>query len=487
VYELVPFEDPAFGLQGLVPAGWTGLGSGLWARAESATDTTILAIQAAPLTAEVLWPTLLPQFLLDEVPEPTGESASNGFNWTLHQFDVTNAGVTVAIDLALSDYVNGQTAVVLLQAPEAEYAALHDAVFTPVLAAVAPFSPPDADELPYVAEEVTFPSGDVTLSGTLTMPPGDGPFPAVVLMTGSGPQTRDEIVVPGFGIFSVLAEALTSNGMAVLRYDDRGVGKSGGEYLTASIDDFAADGLAAVDYLTGRAEIRRDQIGLLGHSEGGYYAGKIMAAQQENLSFAILMAGPAVAGLDVLLVQNEMLLDAAEASEAFIALQLQMIQDIMAPLQAGDLDRVQEIVYDTAVQQWDSMSEEEQASMGVSDGETFARLSVDQFISGYANASFTSMLAYDPAADFQAADVPVLAIFGGKDIQVDATSSTDALAALDLDPDLWTIVTLPDANHLFQAAETGNVDEYATLPFEFTAEFIPTILNWLAGVVDLPG
>jgi uncharacterized protein len=83
--------------------------------------------------------------------------------------------------------------------------------------------------------------------------------------------------------------------------------------------------------------------------------------------------------------------------------------------------------------------------------------------------------------------VPVLAIFGGKDIQVDATSSTDALAALDLDPDLWTIVTLPDANHLFQAAETGNVDEYATLPFEFTAEFIPTILNWLAGVVDLPG
>lgn len=147
---------------------------------------------------------------------------------------------------------------------------------------------------PYREEELTFrePAADITLAGTLTLPKGDGPFPAVVLMSGSGPQDRDEALM-GHKPFLILADQLTRAGIAVLRYDDRGVGKSTGNFSTATHLDFAADGRAAFEYLKSRPEINSKQVGLLGHSEGSVYVPFVMR-ESKDVAFVVMLAGVGV-------------------------------------------------------------------------------------------------------------------------------------------------------------------------------------------------
>jgi uncharacterized protein len=158
-------------------------------------------------------------------------------------------------------------------------------------------------------QPVSIPNGKVTLSGTLSFPSGQGPFPAVILLSGSGPQDRDEAisVIPGFLPFKWIAEYLATQGVAVLRYDDRGTAKSSGKFETGTSADFANDAEAALKYLLERPEIDRKKIGFLGHSEGGMLAAMVVA-RNPNVAFVISMAGPGVRDYELLIKQEERIL-----------------------------------------------------------------------------------------------------------------------------------------------------------------------------------
>lgn len=480
-----PLADEAFMLQGVVPQGWQKAGPGLYARGSRAGDPTLLALQAAPVSAAALWPTLLPQLALTEAPASSGERQTAAFAWTLYQVDVTQMGVSVRVDLALAESA-GRTYIALLQCAPDEYEGLHSAVFLPVVDALAPLAATE-EPVPYRVEEVNFTNGAVTLAGTLTIPDKAGRHPAVALMTGSGPQDRDEMVVPGFPIFKRIADSLTRQGVAVLRYDDRGVGQSTGSYNSASIQDLASDGRAAVAFLKTRADINPDQVGVLGHSEGGIYAAILGADPDSGLAFIIALAGTAADGRAVLRRQNELLLRAAGASDALLQSQFDFLEAAFPLIEARDWEAVAGLVRETTRAQWDLLTPEERAALGTLDADAYAEQAANRFLQSYAAEWFASMLDYDPATDWAKTTVPVLALFGSLDLQVDAAQNAPlletALAAAG-NPD-YTVITLEGANHLFQKAETGAVEEYAALPYEFTPELLPALGEWLLARVDV--
>lgn len=483
VITLIPHTDEGYGIETVIPEGWTEAGNGIYMRSASPTDTTVLAQQAAPMNAESLLSALLPQLALTEAPESVG-SYSGVLEWTLYQVDVSVGAINVSVDLALAE-AEGTTYIVLLQTAPEEYEALHATVFLPTLDTLTPIAADESDEtLPYLVEEVTFDNDDVTLAGTLTLPPTDGPHPVVVLVSGSGPQDRDESLGGGIAIkpFRLLADGLTRAGVAVLRYDDRGVGESTGNFSAALVQDFASDAEAAISYLLTREDIDPDQIGLLGHSEGGLVAA-MLGASSEDLDFIISLAGPGVNGRDVLLLQNELLLRAEGATQEQIDAQVGFVEALMEVL--DDPEAIEELTYEFALEQAALLSEEERASVG--DVEQYARAAAQQTAQQYSAGWFSSFINYDPSPDWAQTTIPVLAIFGGKDVQVDAEQNGPAIEAAleEAGNENYEVVVLPDANHLFQQAETGGLSEYGTLPAEFTPELLPTLIEWLESVVTI--
>jgi hypothetical protein len=482
---LVPHTEEGFGFETVVPDGWTSVGNGIYARQSSPTDTTVIAQQAAPLGAEALLNAILPQLALTTAPESVGTYAGQALEWTLYAIDVTVGATSIKVDLALAED-GGTTYLVLLQTSPEDYETLHAGVFLPTLDAFAVLAPEAEEPVPYTVEDVTFENGDVTLAGTLTLPPADGPHPVVVLVTGSGPQDRDEALGGGIAIkpFKLIADALTRAGIAVLRYDDRGIGESTGDFATATETDFAADAAAAIDYLLTRDDINPDEIGLLGHSEGGLIAA-VLGASNPDLDFIITMAGPGVNGRDVLLVQNQRLMQAEGATQAQIDEQVAFVEDLLTLL--DDPQAMETLMYERALAQIQSLPEEQQAALG--DIETYARTSAAQAVQQYATGWFKGFVTYDPAPDWAQITVPVLALFGGKDVQVDAEQNAPAVEAAlaEAGNEDYEIVVLPNANHLFQEAGTGGFSEYGALPAEFLPDFLPTILSWLQAHVTIAG
>lgn len=473
---LLPHTSEGYGYESVVPEGWTDVGQGIFARQRDAEDPTLLAQQSAPVSTEDVLASLLPQLGLTEAPQSVGTHQGKVLEWTLYQVDVASGNGKVAVDLALSDKEN-TTYIVLLQSAPDEHDALHESIFLPVLDAFAPLVE-SIEDVPYRVEAVTFNDGDVTLAGTLTLPPGPGPHPAVVLVSGSGPQDRDETLGGGIAIkpFRLLADALTREGVAVLRYDDRGVGASTGTFSTAVVSDFASDAEAAINYLLTRKEINPQQIGLLGHSEGGLVAA-MLGARNDDLDFIISLAGPGVNGHDLLLVQNQRILEAEGATQEQIDAQLAFVEKLTTVL--DDRTAAEALIYAHTLDQAKALPDAQRAAIG--DLEDYARRVTEQAMAEFGTGWFASFLAYDPAPDWARTTVPVLAIFGGKDVQVDAEQNAPALRdALERagNHDV-KIAVLPNANHLFQEAETGSPSEYATLPAEFTPDLVPTIVNWL--------
>ncbi len=475
---LRPYTDTTFGITSVVPQGWRDVGNGLYRRSPSASDITLLAQQSVPLTADKVLPIMLPQLGLTEAPESVGTYQSDTLNWTLYKVDVKAPTGTIAVDFALAeDKDAGKTYIVLLQTTPDEYDALHKAVFQPVLEALTPYVEPVAEDLPYTQEEVTFKNGDVTLAGTLTLPEGDGPYPAIVLVTGSGPQDRDE-TIGAMKVFRLLADGLTRAGVAVLRWDDRGVGKSKGDFEKAITSDFASDATAAIDFLLTRDDIDHDQIGLLGHSEGGDVAA-MLGATDKNLAFIISMAGPAVSGEDVLLVQNKRIFEAEKTPQATIDAQLKFLPQLFEKIQTGDADAIHQLVHDEVIAQIKAAPKDEQDKIG--DPETYANQQADNAVTTYNTDWWRFFLTYNPGKDWAKTTVPVLAIYGTLDVQVDADQNAPAFEAAmkEAGNTDYQLTILPTANHLMQAATTGSPTEYATLKQEFTPDFLPTIIDWL--------
>lgn len=324
-----------------------------------------------------------------------------------------------------------------------------------------------AAPLPYHEEVVTFENSaapGVRLAGTLTLPSGSGPHAAVILMAGSGKHDRDE-TVSGHKPLLVLADALTRQGYAVLRYDKRGAGQSTGNYDAATMPDFTSDAKAALAYLRNRPEIDRAKIGLIGHSEGGTI-GAVLAADDPSIAYVVMMAGFALSAKQLVAEQIRRfdVLEGKPPGQAAQTYKLNMaLFDVIAKAkdQAEAEERVRRIL--AAADPAPTKAEADQALM-------FARLPAMRFI-----------LGYDPTQSLQRLRVPVLALAGSKDIVVPPDVNLPALRrALANDPDV-TIKELPGLNHFFQHAETGSPREMSKIEETLAPEVTTTVIQWIAG------
>ncbi|MCB1228908.1 MAG: alpha/beta fold hydrolase [Verrucomicrobiae bacterium] len=327
---------------------------------------------------------------------------------------------------------------------------------------------------PYVTEEVSFPNplGKNELAGTLSFPEKPiSPLPAVVLITGSGPQDRDETIA-GHKPFAVIADYLTRRGIAVLRYDDRGVGKSTGTFEYGTTMDFATDAWAAVEYLKTRSEIDPEKIGLLGHSEGGLIA-PIVAAKREGIAFLVLLAGPGLRGDQTLLTQSKAIGEAAGLKPEMLQLSQQFSKAVYELLTQPnpDLSRVQEL---------GEKFEEEARKLNSEDLEALNQLGpmLEQQMKMIESPWFSNFLAIDPAEYLRQVTCPVLALNGKKDLQVIADLQLPAIEAA-LPSGKRTVRALPDLNHLFQKAETGLPGEYAAIDETISPTVLKIIGDWI--------
>ena len=329
---------------------------------------------------------------------------------------------------------------------------------------------------PYRSEEIKFENkiDSVTLAGTLTLPEAGNNFPAVVLISGSGGQNRDEELL-GHKPFLVLSDFLTRNGFAVLRFDDRGIGESTGNFASATSEDFAKDVLAAVDYLKTRNEINHSKIGLIGHSEGGLIA-PMVAVKSDDIAFIVLMAGPGLPGDSILVLQSELITKAEGMNDEEIQKSLKEQRELYALIkQTDNVDTLKSKLQAKFDSEYSLLSEEEKSRIG--DPKVyFARQ-----IKSLANPWFKYFLEYDPQTVLEKVKCSVLAINGENDLQVPAKQN---LLAIETslkkagNKDFETKM-LPGLNHLFQTSSTGAVSEYGTIEETISPLALNTMLNWL--------
>ncbi len=320
--------------------------------------------------------------------------------------------------------------------------------------------------LPYGQRDVVFENraAHVKLAGTLTIPPGKGPFPAVVLISGTGANTRDEVSA-GHKIFLVLADALTRKGILVLRYDKRGVGASTGSYGDATTADFASDAQAAVDWLAGLPNVDRRHIGVMGHSEGGVIA-PMVAAADKNVAFVVMLAGPGVSGDKLFVEQAAEVALASGAPPGYVEKRRAFDQALYAAVvNAPD--------HEIAVQRVKAVVARGLAEKIIEPQEA------DNLPNDITRPWMTQFLKLDPAVALRKLQVPVLAVGGSLDLAVPVGLNLPAIRnALRQDPHA-TVLELPGLNHLFQTAETGAPSEFARIEETIAPSALATITDWV--------
>lgn len=332
---------------------------------------------------------------------------------------------------------------------------------------------------PYRTEEVTVHNhkDSVTLAGTLTLPEGKGPFPAVVLVTGSGPQNRDEELM-GHKPFAVIADYLTRRGIAVLRCDDRGVGGSTGDFGAATTADFTRDALAAFDYLAARPEVARKKTGIIGHSEGGT-AVFMAAAQNPKVAFVVSLAGAAVRGDSILLKQNGDILRAQGAPDSAASAYVDVLRDIFRLQERYPVEYLQT--------HRDSLANVlflagPKASLPEPMRQNALTVLVTQ-----QQVWMRYFKQNDPKPYILATRCPVLAINGMKDTQVDAPTNLGLIEryAAQSGNKRVTVKAYEELNHLFQHAVTGSPNEYAQIKETISPEVLEDIVVWIRSAVGL--
>ena len=338
---------------------------------------------------------------------------------------------------------------------------------------------PGQESAAYLREEVSFSNGEIVLAGDLTFPDSAAPHPAVVLISGSGGQDRDTSFY-GFKVFEVLANLIAAQGIAVLRFDDRGIGGSTGEWPQATLHDRASDVAAAVAWLEAREDLDRNSIGLVGHSEGGLVAG-IVANQVDGIAYLGLLASPAVRGDELLRAQQRMIMEVGGAGPKLVE-QAQAYQQLAlrAVATREGWDAVESSARALVLEQLEALPEAAQGS--IANTEKYVDGMVARQLMALQSPWFRSFVEYDPRPHILALDVPVLALFGTHDTQVPADQNSTAMSEAFADSSIpsHALATIWPANHLFQEAVTGNIDEYAVLNPEFVPDFLEFLLDWLA-------
>jgi len=340
------------------------------------------------------------------------------------------------------------------------------------------------EPLPYNEEEVTFQNGNIKFAGTLMLPKKMGRHPAVIMITGSGPQNRYEELF-GWKVFQGIADHFTRNGIAVLLYDDRGVGGSGGNVFDVTTEDFATDALAALSYLQSRSDINPRQIGLCGHSEGGIVA-PFAASKSNEVAFVICISGTGVTGKDILLKQTELIARANGEPEEKIKQSVDNINKIIALIDEGrEEEEIKKKIREIVEIQIAGMSEEQKK--GIKSLDEFRAGMVDELYKQFGGPWFQFFLKLDPAPILEKVKCPVLLTFGELDLQVPAEWSKEAMVnALERGGNKdFKARIFPKANHLYQEAKTGSPSEYMSLAKEFVPGFLEFMSGWVLERVDV--
>lgn len=319
-----------------------------------------------------------------------------------------------------------------------------------------------APPYPYKSENVTFTNEEagIRLTGTLTIPRSFDNFTAVVLVSGSGPQNRDEEIM-GHKPFLVLADHLTRQGFAVLRYDDRGVGESEGDYSQATLEDFASDAKAAIEFLKTRKEINKGNIGIIGHSEGGAIA--FMLAAQNEPAFIITLAGAGLPGPELLALQRKAIFQASGIPDDYINTFNQYLAE------------AQQIAINAK-----SIYELREGITKIFTG-TPVEKQIEPAIQQFSSPEIISFLKYAPKEYFKKITCPVLALNGMKDLQVVCAENLSAIkSGIEANGNKYvTTKAYFNLNHLFQTANTGLPGEYAQIDETFNIEVMDDITEWL--------
>lgn len=323
-----------------------------------------------------------------------------------------------------------------------------------------------ASPVPYTSLDVRFdnPSSHNQLAGTLSIPSGGGLFPAVVLVSGTGHNTRDEDVW-GHKVFLVLADALNRTGIAVLRYDKRGVGSSSGDYDAATTADFTSDAAAAVTWLQKQPHIDSRLVGVLGHSEGGIIAPAVARADQ-SVAFVVMIAGPCIRGDKLFLLQSAMTSKVYGAPDAYIAKRKLFDEHLYAaimsaPSDAEALARAQTLVAQGVTENVIDSNEAE--TLAADDTRPWERY----------------FLAYDPAPALVSLKIPILVANGSLDVQVPAKENLAAAREALKNNREATILELPGMNHLLQDAKSGGPNEYNDIEETMSPVALKIITSWV--------
>lgn len=329
---------------------------------------------------------------------------------------------------------------------------------------------------PYTEEEVTFTNekAGITFSGSLTLPATGSNFTAVVMVTGSGPQNRNEELL-GHKPFLVIADYLTRNGFAVLRYDDRGIEKSKGVFSAATTADFADDAEAALAFLQKDKRINPKHIGIMGHSEGGLIA-PLVAAQNEDVAFVVMLAGPGLKGEEILLLQSELIARADSTPEKEIQENTKLDKKLYKiAIKEKDDKRAAEKMRKLIDNYWSSLSPETIKKSGM-DKKTLIQ-GVYQVITPW----FRYFLTYDPKTSLTKITCPVLAINGSKDLQVPPRQNLEAVKKylLKAGNKNFTVKEFDGLNHLFQHCKTGSPKEYIEIEETFSPEVLDFMAQWM--------
>lgn len=352
----------------------------------------------------------------------------------------------------------------------------------PVEVADAPSRPQEPQgEVPYRVESVRIPvsGGGVELAGTLAAPPGEGPFPAVLSVSGSGAQPRDGDVA-GHRPFLVMADRLARRGVASLRLDDRGTGASAGELASTSLARSADDALSAVRWLAGRGAVDPDRVGVLGHSEGGLVASMAAARSAETVGFVVLLAPPAVPADRLMPAQHRAIGEAAGLPEAVIRRQNRVTRRIFSIVR-------DEPDPDAALEEIHRAVEEAAADLPERHRRAFRRLmgrsrAAEMAYARMTTVRFRSYLALDPDTVHARLEAPVLALYGSRDLQVPPRQNLPELAAqLARAPvEDVTLRVVAGLNHLFQTADSGLPSEYGRIEETTSPAALGTLVEWIA-------
>ncbi len=321
---------------------------------------------------------------------------------------------------------------------------------------------------PYYLEEVEIENtkDKIVLAGTLTLPEKNGNFPAVILISGSGPQNRDEEVL-GHKPFLVLSDYLTRNGIAVLRYDDRGTAKSTGDFGNATTFDFATDVQYAIKYLQARKEINKNSIGLIGHSEGGIIA-PIVASKNKDVAFIILMAGPTLRGDKLLLLQKYKIETQMGINKQLVENNQQIFAGAYEIILNKNLGK-EEIS--------DSLSHYFSSKYGNYLPENQKIALINRLTSPW----MINMIRLDPAVYLEKVSCPMLAMYGNKDLQVPSKENSEIIENISRKSENSRIEVkvIENLNHLFQECETGAVSEYAAIEQTISPIALDEMLYWI--------